>query len=80
MPPTSAHDAWNATPTGVAACRSRQAGTEPANDCIGCHMPRVDSSNNAHVATTNHRIPRVAVPENTLAETQNPAIAPTARS
>jgi hypothetical protein len=31
---------------------------EPADDCIGCHMPRADSSNNAHVATTNHRVPR----------------------
>ncbi len=30
----------------------------PADDCIGCHMPRSSSSNNAHVATTNHRIPR----------------------
>ena len=28
------------------------------DDCIGCHMPRSSSSNNAHVATTNHRIPR----------------------
>ena len=29
-----------------------------SDDCIGCHMPRSDSSNNAHVATTNHRVPR----------------------
>jgi Flp pilus assembly protein TadD len=28
------------------------------DDCIGCHMPRASSSNNPHVATTNHRIPR----------------------
>jgi tetratricopeptide (TPR) repeat protein len=28
------------------------------DDCIGCHMPRSNSSNNSHVATTNHRIPR----------------------
>ncbi|MFI5456371.1 MAG: cytochrome c3 family protein, partial [Isosphaerales bacterium] len=28
------------------------------DDCIGCHMPRSNSSNNPHVATTNHRIPR----------------------
>jgi hypothetical protein len=33
-------------------------GREPPDDCIGCHMPRADSSNNAHVATTNHRVPR----------------------
>jgi tetratricopeptide (TPR) repeat protein len=31
---------------------------QPANDCVGCHMPRSSSSNNVHVATTNHRIPR----------------------
>jgi len=28
------------------------------DNCVGCHMPRLDSSNNAHVATTDHRIPR----------------------
>jgi len=28
------------------------------DDCVGCHMPRAGSSNNAHVATTDHRIPR----------------------
>ncbi len=28
------------------------------DDCIGCHMPRAQSSENAHVAITNHRIPR----------------------
>ncbi len=31
----------------------------PANDCIGCHMPRSNSSNSVHVATTNHRVPRI---------------------
>jgi predicted CXXCH cytochrome family protein len=35
----------------------------PANDCTGCHMPRSSSSNNTHVATTNHRIPRSAEAE-----------------
>jgi tetratricopeptide (TPR) repeat protein len=30
------------------------------DDCIGCHMPRLSSSNNTHVATTNHRVPRLA--------------------
>ncbi len=29
-----------------------------SDDCIGCHMPRSESSNNTHVATTNHRVPR----------------------
>ncbi len=28
------------------------------DDCIGCHMPRGETSENAHVAITNHRIPR----------------------
>ncbi len=28
------------------------------DDCVGCHMPRGESSNNPHVATTNHRIPK----------------------
>jgi len=27
------------------------------DDCTGCHMPQTHSSNNIHVATTNHRIP-----------------------
>jgi tetratricopeptide (TPR) repeat protein len=30
------------------------------DDCVACHMPRGESSNNQHVATTNHRIPRFA--------------------
>ncbi len=30
------------------------------DDCTGCHMPQAHSSNNIHVATTNHRIPRRA--------------------
>ena len=30
------------------------------DDCVSCHMPRLSSSNNPHVATTNHRIPRHA--------------------
>jgi Flp pilus assembly protein TadD len=30
------------------------------DDCIGCHMPQSHSSNNVHVATTDHRIPRDA--------------------
>jgi Tetratricopeptide repeat/Cytochrome c554 and c-prime len=29
-----------------------------SDDCVGCHMPRLSSSNNNHVATTNHRILR----------------------
>jgi Flp pilus assembly protein TadD len=30
------------------------------DDCTACHMPQSHSSNNIHVATTNHRIPRHA--------------------
>lgn len=29
-----------------------------ADDCTGCHMPQSHSSNNIHVATTDHRISR----------------------
>jgi hypothetical protein len=32
--------------------------TKLADDCIGCHMPQSHSSNNIHVATTDHRISR----------------------
>jgi hypothetical protein len=38
-----------------ASVRVQRTGSD---DCIACHMPRSGSSNNAHVATTNHRIPR----------------------
>jgi tetratricopeptide (TPR) repeat protein len=31
-----------------------------ADDCIACHMPRGESSDNPHVAIANHRIPRAA--------------------
>ncbi len=36
--------------------RARMEGT-PANDCIGCHMPKRDVTIIAHSALTNHRIP-----------------------
>jgi predicted CXXCH cytochrome family protein len=41
-------------PRDVRLTRSRD------DDCAGCHMPRLGSSNNRHVATANHRIPRQA--------------------
>jgi tetratricopeptide (TPR) repeat protein len=45
-------------PCSLAAdVRVKRAGTD---NCVGCHMPRLDSSNNTHVATTNHRVPRRA--------------------
>ncbi len=31
------------------------------DDCTSCHMPRLETSDIAHVAATNHRIPRRAV-------------------
>jgi Flp pilus assembly protein TadD len=31
-----------------------------ADDCVRCHMPRLDKSDIIHVAETNHRIPRRA--------------------
>jgi hypothetical protein len=35
---------------------------DPADSCIGCHMTRVESSNVAHTAITDHRILRQPVP------------------
>jgi len=32
--------------------------TRPADDCTACHMPRYISSDIAHTASTDHRIPR----------------------
>jgi Tfp pilus assembly protein PilF len=44
-----------------------------ADDCIGCHMPQSHSSNNIHVATTDHRIPRKVSEKPTLDPTGDPA-------
>ncbi len=30
------------------------------DDCLACHLPQSGTSNNPHLATTNHRIPRIA--------------------
>ncbi len=30
----------------------------PGDDCTTCHMPRSGTSNNPHLATTDHRVPR----------------------
>jgi hypothetical protein len=43
-------------PAALRLARSRD------DDCAGCHMPRRGSSNNPHVATADHRIPRRADP------------------
>jgi Flp pilus assembly protein TadD len=34
--------------------------TDPQDNCVRCHMPRSDSSNIVHTATTDHRIVRSA--------------------
>ena len=33
--------------------------TKPADDCVGCHMPKRDLRQFSHSALTDHRIPRV---------------------
>jgi hypothetical protein len=43
---------------GCALPSTVRLGKSPGDDCVGCHMPRRDSSDILHVATTNHRIPR----------------------
>jgi Flp pilus assembly protein TadD len=46
------------------------------DDCTACHMPQSDTSNNPHLATTNHRIPRTVTgkteppPHDRLTESQ----------
>ena len=45
------------------ACHAKPAGNMgkhfgEGRDCIGCHMPRVDSVDVAHTQATDHRIPR----------------------
>ena len=41
----------------VAAAKRRQ--TQPPDNCIGCHMPRLPLANISHTAFTDHRIPRL---------------------
>jgi Flp pilus assembly protein TadD len=45
-------------PARVRLERSRE------DDCAGCHMPRTSSSDILHVATTDHRVPRLPADEN----------------
>jgi cytochrome c-type biogenesis protein CcmH/NrfG len=42
----------------VAAAKRRQ--TQPPDNCVGCHMPRLPLTNISHTAFTDHRIPRSA--------------------
>ncbi len=37
----------------------RRSQLQPDNNCIACHMPRFKSSDIAHTAVTNHRVPRL---------------------
>ncbi|MCA9053335.1 MAG: hypothetical protein KDA75_05835 [Planctomycetaceae bacterium] len=41
---------------------------ERSNDCIACHMPRLDSSNMEHVVQTDHRILRKPVADDAGSE------------
>jgi len=43
-----------------------RAENSPAGNCVGCHMPKVAVTNIAHLALTNHRIPRSSADAETL--------------
>ncbi len=43
---------------GCALAAGARLKGSPDNNCAGCHMPRMESSDVPHVATTNHRILR----------------------
>jgi Flp pilus assembly protein TadD len=45
---------------GCGLPRDLRLARNPNDDCAGCHMPRLASANNPHVATSDHRIPRGA--------------------
>jgi len=40
------------------AATARRRQTQPPDNCIGCHMPRLPLTNISHTAFTDHRIPR----------------------
>jgi hypothetical protein len=49
--------------TKCITCQAKPAGSQQkhfsgARDCVGCHMPRVNSVDVAHTQATDHRIPR----------------------
>jgi hypothetical protein len=49
---------------GGPGCTLPQTARKAKNDsCTACHMPRSASGNIAHVAVTDHRVPRVPPPE-----------------
>jgi hypothetical protein len=45
-------------PKACTASSRQRASTTPADNCIECHMPKSDLNRIAHIAHTNHRIPR----------------------
>jgi hypothetical protein len=56
---------------GCALAASARLNQSPDNNCTGCHMPRVGSSDVPHVATTNHRILRHPPPATTSSGHEN---------
>jgi predicted CXXCH cytochrome family protein len=52
---------------GCSLPASVRLGQKPADDCVGCHMPRVSSSDIIHAASTDHRIPRTKGGEGSVA-------------
>ncbi len=53
------HAAHNAPQT----CCALNSHPKPADDCIGCHMPRRPAKDGGHTAFTDHRITRLPQPE-----------------
>lgn len=45
---------------GCALAEKSRLEQSPEDSCIACHMPRISSSDVAHTATTNHRVPKIA--------------------
>lgn len=59
-----------------ASCRlplSVRTAKNPANDCVGCHMPKRDVTIISHSALTNHRIPAAPTSKYTDAPAPDPA-------
>ncbi len=64
---------------GIASCKAPQAARQatahnglPADNCIGCHMPKRDIGVISHSNATNHRVPArpdEAFPEETFSQT-----------
>ena len=65
-PPIFVSSAWRATKSRDASCpiASRLA-ESPEDSCVHCHMPRFKKTDIIHTATTDHRILRTPLPEET---------------